>query len=170
MTSFIRLFLLSLIALGAWADEPPTRELMLSRPEIEEVRLLKADINAMLERGELKKQTNKCTVEGTSAEYDRGLYKDKQGVARRYFVDGGSVDMMVRMEYYYDDKAVLRYMHRQRTFANGTRKEEGVYFGADGTHLFTDQSETGPGYPDDTLIEFILEPVEDFSGPCREQA
>lgn len=162
--------MLGLFALSAWAEENPSHDAMLSRPEIDEVRLLQTDINAMLERDELKKKFNKCTVEGTESEFQRTVYKDKQGVARKYVVDGGSEDLRLLMEYYYDDKAVLRYMHRQRSFANGTRKEEGVYFGADGSHLYTDQNETGPGYPDDTLIEFVLEPLEDFSGPCREQS
>lgn len=170
MKAKIALLILFLSSLNLWAAEPIDQTNWMSHPDIDQVRLIHSDVNAAEDRGELNRQANPCTVNDGAATINRALYRDKKKLIRKYVLDGGPADSKTRLEYYYDEKTVLRFIYRQRTVANGTQKEERVFFGADGSHLYTDRSETGPGYPDETLIDFVLDPEADFSGPCREQA
>lgn len=137
-------------------------------PEILQVQALRDAIDVLLSKKELSRKASKCPPNEDGVVFERELYRDKKGVARKYVLDGGSEPAKTRMEYYYDETGELRFIYRLRTFENGTRKEERVYFGPDGAHLRADRQESGPGYPDDTFIDFIQAPLDDFAGPCRE--
>ena len=55
------------------------------------------------------------------AEIDGALYRDTNGVIRKYMVTAGSGDSIGTAEYYFDKKGVPRFTYRTRGASNGTR-------------------------------------------------
>lgn len=138
-----------------------------NHPEVKKIQTLFNKINASEKANKFKKETKKCVLNGGNVEINGELYKDLQGIIRKYVVDGGTGDSRERVEYYYDKKGIARFTYRFRGAYNGTKIEDRIYFDEKGQHLYTNHKSEGPGYTESGLPDFVAAPRMDYENLCK---
>lgn len=101
---------------------------------------------------------------------DRIAYRDRDGTVRKYVTIEGTDDSVYKLEHQFDEKGRLRFAFGTSGAINGALVEFRLYFAPDGTLIWRDRKETGPGY---TFMEgfpeagVVRDPGLDWSAPAR---
>ena len=132
------------------------------------IQALYKEINAVVKAGKLKKESRKCTLHGGSFEIDGMLFKDQNGVVRKYVIEAGSGDSVGHVGYYYDSRGTPRFTYRTRSSFNGTKKWDHIFFDEKGVHLYTSHKQEGPGIPGSDLWDVIENPTAHYANLCKE--
>ena len=132
-----------------WQDGPATKQ----------IRAIYNEVNAAEKAGKLKKEYRKCELYDGSFIIEGMLYKDQNGVVRKYAVISGSDDSIQRSEYYYDAKGIPRFTYRYNGSVYESKKWDRIYFDEKGEHLCTLHKEEGPG----NLKDIIKNPAEHYA-------
>lgn len=138
MKKWILLFICCTLPSVSVASEPITKNNWLDHPEVMKIRSLYSEINEAERSGKLTKKAKKCNLAEGSFEIEGSLFKDKNGVVRKYALIAGSGDSVGHAEYYYDEKGISRFTYRTRGAANGTKAVDRIYFNESGKPLYTD--------------------------------
>ncbi|WP_424951876.1 hypothetical protein [Deinococcus sp.] len=98
----------------------------------------------------------------------RVIWKDGQGVIRRYTVQGGGSDSAMTVSQYYGPDGRLSFALVQAGAVNGTEIETRLYYGPAGNLLRQDERTVhGPGYPFGPVVERIVAfPDVAFTAPA----
>lgn len=168
MKQLYALLTLGLLPICATALEPINESNWINHPEVKEIRAIYKQVNDLQAAGKLKKQTQHCNLYGGEVSMDGALYKDANGQVRKYSVSAGSGDSTGAAEYYYDEFGYSRFTYRTGGATNGTKREERIYFNAQGEHLYTNTKEQGPGYPFGGIEDSVANPVQNFKDLCKE--
>ncbi len=138
-----------------------------SHPKIKEVRKIYEKINEKVWK--YNSQDRECEFDGGSNGIFATIYKDNNGVVRKYELDGGSDDSVAHGEYYYSSKGLLRFSFLVQRAVNGTHSERRNYFDTNNKLIYSDyRLIEGPGYPE-WFEQSIKHPENDFKNLCPEK-
>ncbi len=90
-------------------------------------------VEAALKKGELARSDTTVECENMPLPVTVSLYRDVGRVVRLLREDGGTDHQATTTSYYYDEVARLRFAFFEQNTDNGTRFEERVYYGDDGS-------------------------------------
>lgn len=138
-----------------------------SHPKIKEIRKIYSEIYSNINTGKYNEEEVSCEKFGGSEFISGTIYKDENGVIRKYELSGGSGDTSGAAEYYYSEKGTIRFAFLQFKAHNGTERETRIYYDVNGNHLYTDSKGEGPGYAGG-WDETIENPLDDFKNLCLE--
>lgn len=150
------------------ASEQINDENWEQHPTVKKIRAIYTEINNAQNAGKLKKQAQKCELDDGNVVMEGEIYSGSDSIVRKYVVDGGTGDSRARAEYYYSKKGIPRFTYRFRGAYNGTQVEERIYFDKNGTHLYTNRKEQGPGYTPSGLTDSVEDPQFDYANLCNE--
>ena len=168
MNKLIGTLLFCSVSLLVFAAEPINNKNWENHPEVKKIRVLCYEINAADKAGQLKRESRKCTLYGGSFEIDGMLFKNQDGVVRKYVINAGSGDSVGHAEYYYDSMGTHRFTYRTSGSINGSKKWDFIYFDERGAHLYTNRKQEGPGIPGSELLDTIENPSTHYTDLCKE--
>ena len=98
----------------------------------------------------------------------RTVWKDPQGVIRKYTVQGGGSDSALTVSQYYGPDGRLSFALLQAGAVNGTEVEVRLYYGPAGNLLRQDERQVhGPGYPFRPIWQNVVQfPQVAFDAPA----
>lgn len=131
----------------AFGAEPITAKNWANHPDIIEIRSIYQKAKGEKDAGKLRKQQREFIYCEPYEDTLRVLYSDAKGKPRIYPFEGGSGDLAVQRELYYDEKGNLRFAFITAGAFNGTRIEHRIYLSAAGKRIWeTQKLLEGPGY------------------------
>ena len=98
----------------------------------------------------------------------RTVWKDPQGVIRKYTTEGGGSDSALTVSQYYGPDGRLSFALLQAGAVNGTEVEVRLYYGPAGNLLRQDERQVhGPGYPFGPIWQNVVQfPQVAFDAPA----
>ncbi len=136
------------------------------KAKIQEIKQICDKIDTTINTGVYKKHSKVCATGDGSREVFGLIYIDKNGIVRKYGLDGGTGDSSGEANYYYSKKGILRFSFIRLGYYNGTDEKTRTFFDKHGHFLFSETRLVGPG----CACGFAFDgenPLEDFNGLCE---
>ncbi|WP_337867308.1 hypothetical protein [Meiothermus sp.] len=151
--------------LGIALTKPITPSNWRNHPQIVEIRAVYQQVLALVQTG--RRYKAKTFAYCPSLDLVCRLYTDGRGVARRYAVSGGGEDSSYSFDHIYDSQGRLRFVLVIGSAVDKSFLELRYYLGVDGTVLWVDRRQGGPGYTwiVNPLAFFARQPQQAFAAP-----
>jgi hypothetical protein len=146
--------------------EPVTKQNWVAHPKIKEIRSIYNNTVERIHRSIYSKQSQYCGNPDAVVFVSGNLYRDSNGVVRKYELEGGSDDSTAKAEYFYSQAGNIRFSFKVRGAVNGHHSETRTYFEEDGTEIYSDYRLLSEhGYPE-AFPKFIKDPANHFNQLC----
>jgi hypothetical protein len=139
----------------------------VTHPTIKATRSLVEANEAAIRSGRWKRE-EKPVCDPPALETQRIVFRDSERRIRKFVSEGGSDDSAYRLEHQYDEHGRLRFAFGRSGGVSDTVVEHRLYFAENGTLLWKDRRQLGPGYTflDDWPEEYLVrDPARAFDAP-----
>jgi hypothetical protein len=135
------------------------------------IRAIYQGVNSDIRATRLQSTIRRFEYDSPGEDTERRKYTDPQGHIRRYVRSGGSDDVAVTEDHYFDTAGNLRFLFITAGAINGTLVEYRLYFDTSGSRIReTRKVVKGPGYPfPDTWpdTDIVRDPASAFNAPVE---
>ncbi len=167
MNNILQLLFLFIFPLIVFAFEPIAEAEWPSNPEREKIREIVNEVDKLERTNELQLQSKQCRF--GSEKFDEiggALYKDRNGIVRKYILDREITSRSGIASYYYDAAGILRYTERFVGENYGLKNEERIFFNEKGKQLYFDKVERDNLGNIGEIPDALPDPEGHFSSIC----